>query len=121
MPDCTRQPREVTFAVLDDHLVRTVQYRDGGGYQHRCSKANYEAVAHAAGATPPQGDGLALGALADELRLPQTQVNVALEFLKERGVLVTRGRRSYPASNFAAADAMIEYHALREKGPGGDD
>jgi hypothetical protein len=37
-----------------------------------------------------------------------------LEFLKERGCLVTRLRRSHPASTFLFEDAMTEYHALAE-------
>src|SRR5689334_21745740 len=108
--------RDVTFRVLDDHLVRTVSFADGSaGYEHRCSYPSYEAVADAVGQMPAEGAGVALEPLARSLDLPYTQVNVALEFLKERGVVTTRSRRNYPASNFAFEDAMIEYHALREK------
>jgi hypothetical protein len=53
--------------------------------------------------------------LASSENIPFTQANVALEFLKERGVVVTRFRRSYPASSAAFEDAMVEFYALREK------
>lgn len=74
-----------------------------------------KAVAEAVDQTPAEGAGVVLEPLARSLDRPYTQVNVALEFLKERGVVTTRARRNYPASNFAIEDALIEYHALREK------
>ena len=115
MPTRARQ-RDVTFRVLDNHLVRTVSFADGQrGYEHRCSYQTYEAVADAVDQIPTEGEGVTLEPLARSLDLPYTQVNVALEFLKERGVVSTRARRNYPASNFAFEDALIEYHALREK------
>jgi Replication protein A C terminal len=112
--------REVRFEVIDGHLVRTSMPEGREPYQHRCTPQVYEAVAHAIDETPAQGEGVALDDLARGLNLPFTQVNVALEFMKERGVVVTRNRRNYPASNFAFEDAMVEYHALREK-PGRSD
>jgi len=119
-----RRDRDVRFEVLDDHLVRTVTFAGcggpEGGYRHRCTRDVYEAVADVVDAAPAEGEGVTLDALARHLGLPYTQVNVALEFLKERGVAVTRARRSYRASDAAFDDAMVEYHALREKGPEGD-
>jgi hypothetical protein len=107
--------RDVRYEVRDGYLVRTVTFSTGGTYWHRCSMQVYDAVADAIGAMPEQGEGVTLGSLAKELDLPFTQVNIALEFMKERGVVVTRSRRIYPASNFAYSDAMIEFHALKEK------
>ena len=52
--------------------------------------------------------------LARSLDAPYTQVNVALGFLKERGCLVTRLRRHYPASTFLFEDAITEYFARAE-------
>ena len=104
--------RDVRFEVIDDHLVQTVIGPDGRGYTHRCDRQTYEAVAHAieeAGRA-----GVTLEPLARAIDAPYTQVNVALGFLKERGCLVTRLRRHYPASTFLFEDAMIEYHALAE-------
>ncbi len=40
---------------------------------------------------------------------------MALEFLKERGLVEVRHRRCYPASNSVHLDAMVEFHALREE------
>src|SRR5687768_10943720 len=113
--------RDVRFEVVDDHLVRTSSPLGREPYRHRCSRQTYEAVAHAVDESPSEGKGLVLDDLARTLDLPFTQVNVALEFMKERGVVVTRSRRNYPASNFAFEDAMVEYHALREKGGNASD
>jgi hypothetical protein len=113
--------RDVAFAVdADGLLVRTVTFPGGRAYRHRCSPASYEAVARAVDECPADGGGgLVLEQLARDLDLPFTQANVALEFLKERGVVVTRGRRNYPAPGDAAAyeHAMCEFHALRERAP----
>ena len=111
--------RDVRFAVADDHLVRTVTFSAGGGYKHRCPRAAYEAVAGAVDASTAEGEGVTLESLARDLGVPCTQVNVALEFLKERGVAVTRGRRSYRASDATYEDAMVEYHAVLGQGPRG--
>jgi hypothetical protein len=107
--------RDVRFEATDGHLVRTVTFPDGRTYAHRCPLATFELVAHIVDEAPAEGDGITLEALARGHDLAFTQVNVALEFLKERGVLVTRHRRSYPASATAFEDAMCEYHALREE------
>ena len=114
MPTRPRQ-RDAVFGVLDNHLVRTVTFADGRAYEHRCASETYQAVAEAVDQTPAEGEGVALEPLARSRDVPYTQVNVALEFMKERGVVTTRARRNYPASNFAFEDALIEYHALREE------
>lgn len=104
--------RTVTFQVTDDHLVRTVAMPDGRGYVHRCTREVYERVAHAMEEMAERDTTLDL--LVEHLDAPFTQVAVALEFLKERGCLVTRLRKSYPASTFLLEDAMVEYLALAE-------
>ena len=53
--------------------------------------------------------------IARKEHLPFTQVNVALEFLKERGIVDVRHRRCYPATESVHLDAMVEWHALREE------
>jgi hypothetical protein len=108
--------RDVRFMVQDGYLVRTVT---GGGredrsYTHRCPKATFEQVAHAVEETPATGKGTTLEALARQEDLPFTQVNVALEFLKERGIVDVRHRRCYPATTSVHLDAMVEFHALAE-------
>ena len=108
-------PRDETFSVIDGHLVRTVAFPDGRRYLHRCAKAAYETVAYAIEETPAEGKGTSLQAIARQEDLPFTQANVALEFLKERGIVEVRHRRCYPASSSVHLDAMVEFHALAEE------
>ena len=111
--------RSAAYFVQDGCLVRSVAGSDdnGGGrtYTHRCTKATFESVAHAINETPRQGDGTSGARLARQERLPFTQVNVALEFLKERGLVEVRHRHCYPATTDVYLDAMIEFHALVEE------
>ncbi len=107
--------REVTFRHEDGCLVRTVTGPDGRSYSHRCSLASFETVAHAMDETPAEGAGATMAAIARAESLPFTQVDVALAFLHERGIIDRRHRRNYPASSSVHLDAMIEWHALREE------
>jgi len=109
--------REVTFAILDGHLVRTTTGSDGRTYTQRCSRAIYETVAHAVDETPMEGEGTTGQEIAQRENVPFTQANVAYEFMKERGVLLVRCKRGYPASVTAYEDAMIEFLALGEEEP----
>ena len=106
------EDRDVRFEVVDGRLVRTVVLPDGRGYVHRCTGETFQAVAHAI--EERADEGVTLEPLAEALDAPCTQVNVALEFLKERGCVVTRGRRNYPASNALFEDAMTEFCYLRD-------
>ena len=107
--------RDVRFEVIDDHLVRTVSFPDGKSYVHRCPRTTYETVAHAIEETPAEGGGTTLLELSNKEDLAFTQVNVALEFLKERGIVDVRHRRCYPGTTGVYLDAMVEFHALREE------
>ena len=107
--------REVTFRVEDGCLVRTVAGSDGRTYTHRCAKEAFETVAHAMSETPAEGDGTTLTILARRETLAFTQVNVALEFLKDRGIVDVRHRRCYPATRDVYLDALVEFHALAEE------
>lgn len=109
------QNRDITFCHEDGHLVRTATSDDGRSYAHRCSLTAFEAVAYALDETPDQGEGTTLDRIARQENLPFTQVNVAMEFLKERGLIDVRHRRSYPATAAVHLDAMVEWHALAEK------
>lgn len=113
--------RNEQFTVAHDHLVRSVVPAPGRGepYEHRCPAAAFEAIAHAAELfSMEQGDpGFTLEELAVAAQAPSTQTAVALAFMKERGCVVTRYRRNFAAGRCLFEDAMIEYHALREKGP----
>ena len=113
--------RDVQFFVQDGCLVRTVSGTGGNGrtYTHRCLRKVFETVAHAIDETPMQGDGTTLMIISRQENLPFTQVNVALEFLKERGIVDVRHRRCYPGTTSVFEDAMVEFLALaRDKAEG---
>ena len=114
-----RRDRTVIFDVVDDVLIRTVIFPgdEGRSYTHRCPRKSFEAVAHAIDETPrhpPGGAGTSLNQIARQEDLPMTQVNVAMEFLKERGIIDVRCRRSYPAAITTFEDAMTEFCFLAE-------
>ena len=111
MPTRHRQ-RNVIFDVVDDHLVRTVAFPDGRSYTHRCTRQVFEDVAHTIEEHAQQG--ITLEPLVRTMDAPHTQVSVALEFMLERGCLVTRLRRHYPASGYLFEDAMCEFMFLAE-------
>ncbi len=104
--------RNETFGVIDDHLVRKVVPRRGEPYEHRCPKASFEQVAHAVDELG--NEAFTLESLVQREALPFTQVAVALAFLKERGIVETRYRRNYAATQCAHIDAMTEFYALAE-------
>lgn len=110
--------RNITFRHEDGCLVRTVSGPDGRTYVHRCCLAVFERVAWVLQNAPAQGRGLAIGEIGRAEDLPHTQVDVALAFLHERGIVDRRHRRSYPASQSVHLDAMVEWHALREEPSG---
>jgi hypothetical protein len=109
--------RDVRFYIEDGCLVRTVTADAGDGrtYTHRCTKAAFETVAHAIAETPTEGEGISLMQIARQENVAFTQVNVALEFLKERGIVDVRHRRCYPSTRDVHLDAMVEFHALAEE------
>jgi hypothetical protein len=107
--------RDINFRHEDGCLVRTVTGTDGRTYTHRCELTAFEKVAWALEETPAQGRGAGLNEIAAAEGLPHTQVDVALAFLQERGIITRRHRRSYPASTSVHLDAMVEWHALREE------
>jgi hypothetical protein len=98
------------------------EYQTGILYQHRCSPANYEAVALAADRW--EGDrGFTLVTMRAATGVPHSQGYVAISFLADR-LLITRvhGRRHVPSGGspdggWIYHDAMLEYHALRDGAP----
>lgn len=108
-----RERRDITYEVSRDRLIRTVTLHRGGGYQHNCTLEVYGEVAHIVEESAKEG--VTLESIADAHDLPYTQVNVALEFMKERGCLITANRRSYPGTAHLYEDALLEYHALKEE------
>jgi hypothetical protein len=110
--------RHALYSVEDGCLVRTVISSDGRRYVHRCERKAFETVAHAIEETPAQGEGTSLMQIARQEKLPFTQVNVALEYLKERGIVDVRHRRCYPGTSSVHLDAMVEFHALADGAAG---
>ena len=96
------------------YLVRSVVPKRGKPYEHTCTKEVYDDVAYAIeqmGASTFTGE-----AIRDRIDAPFSQVATALAFLKERGCIVpARQRRHQAASDYVYEDALIEWHALREK------
>jgi hypothetical protein len=107
-----RDQRIINFDVVDDHLVRTVTLPSGRTYTHRCTRDIFREVAYAI--EERAGGGVTMEIVADAIDAPYTQVNVAMEFMKERGSVEVRHRRTYPASGFLYEDAMIEFMYLAE-------
>lgn len=108
--------RAESFAIEDGFLVRRVTPRRGRPYEHSCSEQFFKDVAYAIeqlGATAFNGESIRAA-----IDAPFTQVAVAMAFLKERGCIVpARERKHRAAGDGVYEDALIEWHALREKGP----
>ena len=105
--------RTEAFAIdRAGNLVQSVAPKRGKPYQHICTLACYQNVAHAA--EEIDDAGFVLEDLVAQADVPFTQAAVALAFFKERGCVITERKRNYPAGPGLHADAMIEYHALRE-------
>ena len=119
------QQLDETFVVDAAHgvLLRRVVPRRGKPYEHTCTKQTYDDVAYAieqmGNAAFTMEDIRAKAGGGDEANMPPwSQVAVAIAFLKERSCIVpARERKHVAASDFVYEDALIEYHALREKGP----
>ena len=112
-----------TFAVDGPSgvLLRRVVPRRGTPYEHACTKQVYDDVAYAieqlGNASFTMEEVRAKAGCGDEANMPPwSQVAVAIAFLKERSCIVPgRNRKHIAASDFVYEDALIEYHALREK------
>ena len=117
MPTRSRN-RIVTFDVVDDHLEMKVVFTDNPArdYVHRCTRDIFREVAFTIEekAAAPGSDGTTLEDLVAKMDAPFTQVNVALAFLKERGCVEVRRRRTYPASAAMYEDAMVEFTYLAD-------
>lgn len=106
--------RIVTFDVVDDHLEMKVVFPDtpGRDYLHRCTRDIFREVAFTI--EEKAAGGTTLEDLVAAMDAPFTQVNVALAFMKERGCVEVRRRRTYPASDMVYEDAMIEFCYLAD-------
>jgi hypothetical protein len=129
-------PRQLNETFIVDGpsgaLIRRVIPKRGKPYEHMCTKQVYDDVAYTieqmgnASFTMEDirakiGDDSVVntGSNDDDSNMPSwTQVAVAIAFLKERSCIVpARNRKHVAATNYLYEDALIEYHALREKGP----
>jgi hypothetical protein len=107
--------RDESFAIVENVLVRTVVPRRGQPYQHTCGKEVFDEVCHAI--DKRSGGSFTSLEIREPVNAPYTQVDVAFAFLKERGCIVpTIRKRHVGATSDVHCDAMIEWHALREKG-----
>ena len=112
-------PADETFAVEDGLLVRRVvpsatSRRASKPYVHTCTQQVYEEVAYAIDQL--DGGTFTGESIREAIDAPFTQVMVAMAFLRERGcITTTHGRKNAAASTFLYEDAMLEWHALREK------
>ncbi len=113
MPTRPRK-RIVTFNVVDDHLEMKVVFPDNPSrdYVHRCTRDIFREVAFTI--EEKAAGGTTLEELVAAMDAPFTQVNVALAFMKERGCVEVRRRRTYPASDMVYEDAMIEFMYLAD-------
>ena len=102
--------RNETFEVIDGYLVRKVVPRRGQPYEHRCPFESFKQIAHAIDEAGEES--FTLPELAEREGLPSTQVAVVLAFLKERGIVDVRYRRTFTGSSCAFEDAMVEYLAM---------
>lgn len=107
--------REVSFAASEGTLEMSVTPRRGRPYTHRCALEIYGRVAHD---IERRAGGATIEDVCERLDLPHTQVAVALAFMKERGCVEVRPRRSFPASKVFFEDAMLEVHALEHGSEG---
>ncbi len=106
-----RDTRLVSFFRVGDRLNRSVQIVDSRSYTHSCTLEAFKRVAYA---LEEAKRPTTLKEIADQERLPFTQVNIAIEFMKERGLLEVVRRRSLPASRTFFECAMTEFYALRD-------
>ncbi len=104
-----------TFRLERGDLVRYVEQRNGPPYTHRCSLRSLTEVVRF---IEEQGEvGVTSGMIWESLEdVSCTQAAVALDFLKERGCVVKKGRRNFAGSRFLYEDAMCEFHALAYSG-----
>jgi len=107
--------RDESFSVVEKVLIRSVVPRRGTPYDHTCDQEVFENVCHAVDELA--GRSFTGEEIREAIQAPFTQVAVAIAFLKERGCIVPSVRKRHVgATRDVHCDAMIEWHALREKG-----
>ena len=111
----TDSSRQESSRIEGGLLIRSVTPARGREpYEHSCEQAVYEEVAHTI--TECAGEPFTMEDIRAATGHPWTQVAVAMAFLKERGCIVPSIKRKHvAASGDTHLDAMIEWHALRER------
>ena len=105
------EPVSKTFELRYGVLVRTVVPARGKPYVHRCDLESFTGIAYWIDAV--RDGGFTSNDLWEGLPdVASTRASVALDFLKERGVVRIEGRRCFAASTVTFEDAMCEWHAL---------
>jgi hypothetical protein len=107
-----RKKSQFDFRVLGGSLQRVAVLSDGRTYTHKCS---LEALKEVCYYLDKHADrGVVTSDLWEHIPYAAMECSVALAFLKERGLVVTEGRRNYPASTVLFEDAMVNYYAMAE-------
>jgi len=109
------EPIVKSFHMRHGVLVRTVLPRRGKPYVQRCDLESFAAVAYLIDdLVGERADrSLTTNQMWENLpNVPRTRASVALDFLKECGVVRVEGRHCYPASAVPFEDALCEWHAL---------
>jgi hypothetical protein len=104
-----RPERQERFVVEADHLVRRVVGSNGNGYEVRCHRGDFAAVARAVAGR----DLFVRGDLARAACVSRAPALVAMMFLKSQGLVTNRGRQFHAAtSRFSVEAALAAYAAL---------
>lgn len=109
------EPITKAFHIWHGVLTRTVVPRRGKPYVQRCDLESFAEVAYLIEDLVGHRDdsSLTTDLMWEKLPdVPRTRASVALDFLKERGIVRVEGRRCYPASTVPFEDALCEWHAL---------
>lgn len=103
--------RRCQFRIVHGVLNRTAEPPGGRSYRHTCTlEAFGEVVQFIA---QQAGKGVTMPLLWDQLNsVPCTQATVALEFLKNWGLVQIVRRRCFPALKQFSEEAMCEWDAL---------
>jgi len=118
LPMANERTETFEFDRAGDLVRRVIPQLPHQPYEHRCTLVSYQQVAQEADELGQVG--FTGEELARRTDVPFSQVATAIAFMKERGCIVTECKRNYaPADGDIHLDAMIEFHAQREKSAGG--
>lgn len=110
-----REPLSESFGFQGSALLCFRVALHGKPYVHSCSLQTFEDVCHAI--EDAGGAGFTTFELAKSIGRPCSQVNVAVSFLKERGIALYSRKRLYAAGPGTHLDGLVEWHALRVAPP----